>query len=88
MRNHKYKRLEDFLGKIPQHIYDTVLSFEQIEVIIIDKLPDSARIYPAWWKSHSHCKSWENGGFEIKEISLKLCYVVFKKVNQKTTPSG
>jgi len=45
----KYTPLENYLRSLPKSQREVILSFEQIERIINDKLPPSAYEYLAWW---------------------------------------
>ena len=48
------------------------LSFDQIEMILEFKLPDSAYKYAAWWSnplSHIQAAAWENAGYKATNIS-------------------
>lgn len=44
-------------------------SFTEIEQVLGFGLPDSARLYPAWWSNgggHSHALAWEAAGFQVR----------------------
>lgn len=44
-------------------------SFTEIEQVLGFGLPDSARLYPAWWSNgggHSHSLAWEAAGFRVR----------------------
>lgn len=60
-----------------------VLSFDQIEIIIGQKLCDSAYKYPAYWhpsETHTITLSWINEGFELDKVDLVEKQVAFKRV--------
>lgn len=65
----KYTPLEKYLANCGKD--EISLNFSEIETIIGAKLPDSARVYPAWWSNvgessnaHSHAYSWHNAGYK------------------------
>lgn len=56
------------------------MTFNQLEEIIRNKLPDSAYIYEAWWandKTHSQAKAWLNAGWKTKSPQLREKRVTF-----------
>jgi len=60
------------------------LTLEQIEIIINDELPPSARKYDAWWRdpaSHPHVENWVDIGWkvEVHHDKGRVSWVVFKK---------
>lgn len=62
----KYERLHSyFAGKSESYV---VLSFEELERILDDKLPASAYQYPAWWSNsttaaHPYSRAWTDNGY-------------------------
>ncbi len=61
-----------------------VLSFNEIEKIIGDKLPQSAFKYEAWWSNnydHSQAITWMDAGYRTDFVSdtLKMENVIFIK---------
>lgn len=57
----KYNPLMQFLMKQPSQKRQLDLTLSQIEAIIGDSLPDSARKYAAWWANdttHVQAKAW------------------------------
>jgi hypothetical protein len=60
------------------------LTFSVIEEIIHDSLPQSARIYRAWWandrKGHVHAASWLDAGWEVETVDLERGVVTFAKL--------
>lgn len=81
----KYYALEQYLDRIDSS--NITLSFEDIERIIGEPLPASARKYAAWWannsEGHSHANSWLNAGAKVEEVKLGE-FVVFSKSTIKT----
>ncbi len=80
----KYYALEQYLDGIDSS--SITLSFEDIERIIGESLPSSARTYVAWWannsKGHSHANAWLNIGAKVERVKLGG-FVVFSKLNEK-----
>lgn len=76
----KYLALEQYLERNCN--LKIKLSFEDIEKIISEPLPASARKYTAWWannsEGHSHANSWLNAGAKVEEVKLGE-FVVFSK---------
>lgn len=78
----KYSGLKRFLGLHREE--KVTLTLEQIEMIIDDGLPPSARKHHAWWRGssfHSHVKSWSDIGWSVEVYSEKgsIAWVVFKR---------
>lgn len=62
-----------------------VLSFEQIEEIIGDKLPEAATKYRPWWGNEKgntsrQCHAWMDAGWEVDKVDLPSRIVRFRKV--------
>ena len=61
------------------------LSFAQIDAIVPDRLPDSARIYGAWWApfdgspSHVQAEAWEAAGYRVDKYDLHAKTVTFTR---------
>ena len=71
----KYTPLENYLRGLPVNQREVVLSFEQIERIINDKLPPSAYGYQQWWDNekegnHVNARAWANAGWKIKSVDF------------------
>lgn len=68
----KYYALEQYLEKIDSP--NITMSFEDVERIIGESLPESSRKYTAWWannsKGHSHANAWLNVGAKVKQVKL------------------
>ena len=62
------------------------LTFAQIETILGDSLPASARKYSVWWANektlttHVQCKSWLDAGFETQHVDLAQQTLDFQRV--------
>ena len=77
----KYGGLADFLAATPD---DSIrLTFGQIEAIIGDRLPDSARHHRAWWanttSSHPHARSWLDVGWRVDAVDLSAELATFTR---------
>jgi hypothetical protein len=75
-----YSKLTEWLNN-PQFI---VLTFEQIEKIIGDKLPDTATKYQPWWGNEKgnlsrQCGAWMDAGWEVDRVDLNNRIVRFRK---------
>jgi len=62
------------------------LSFAEIERIIGDSLPASARRHPAWWANerdgtHLHARSWLDAGHETQRLDLNGATVEFVRTS-------
>ena len=57
------------------------LSFDEIEKILDDKLPESAYQYREWWqdKGHSHSYAWLEAGWSFKSVDFGNT-VTFEKI--------
>jgi CBS domain-containing protein len=57
------------------------LTFEQIEGIIDSPLPDSARVFRAWWANdtvgHTHSILWLDAGWRVESVNLSEEWVRF-----------
>lgn len=80
MRGEKYLQLQQYL-KLNSLEYIT-LSFEEIEMILGFKLPNSAYKYSAWWSnnigSHTQAHSWRDVGYRTESVQVGN-QVIFKK---------
>jgi hypothetical protein len=77
----RYSKLTEWL-KNPRLIF---LSFEQIEEIIGNKLPDAATKYRPWWGNEKgnasrQCSAWMEAGWEVDRVDLNARIVRFRKV--------
>lgn len=77
----KYDALREHLDAAPQPVLR--LSFTDIERILGEVLPPSARTYPAWWANeapggmHSHARSWLEAGYRTQHLDLNAQTVEF-----------
>jgi hypothetical protein len=67
----KYSLLGEYLRLKDEK--NLILTIEEIEKIIDDKLPKSALVYPEWWandKTHIQGRCWLSVGYKTCEIRL------------------
>ena len=80
----KYDPLLQFLAKSNELFLK--LSFTEIEKILGNSLPSSARRYSAWWanqqvEGHVQSNSWMDAGFQTETLDLNAGTVSFRKIN-------
>lgn len=77
----KYQPLLEYLSNSSQR--DVTLTFCQIEVLIGENLPESARVKRAWWSNRSkgalQASAWMKAGYLVEKLSLDEEYVRFCK---------
>lgn len=76
----KYDPLFDHLSRRRELLLR--MSFADIERIIGDSLPASARRHRAWWVNerdgtHAHARSWLDAGTETRHLDLNSATVEF-----------
>ncbi len=79
-KNNKFERLKDFFYELKED--EITMTFNRIEKIIGEKLPDSAYKYPAYWspsETHTITKCWIEQGYTILHLSMNLQQITFKK---------
>ncbi len=78
----KYEPLGSFLRR--QTTDEVLVSFEQIERIIGDKLPASAHEHRAWWSNNPNnsvmTKAWIEAGFRSEQVDMDGRKLVFRRV--------
>ena len=80
-----YSKLQIFFYFIPNHILTITLSFNQIETIIVGKLPSSS-IQRQWWENSDQyadrpqAKAWLNARFKVDEVNVKNGWVRFSRI--------
>lgn len=89
----KYQNLADYLGNLS--VTQAKLSFSEIEHLIGENLPPSAKTHQAWWAnsrtkdSHTWAHLWLKAGWERTKLSLSGKWVMFQQVNlPKDNPSA
>lgn len=77
----KYQPLLEYLRRSNQS--EVTLSFTQVELLINDILPDSARSKRAWWSNRSkgalQASAWMEAGYLVEKLDLDEEYVTFRK---------
>lgn len=81
---HKYDPLEKFLINMHPAISEFTLTFEQIEIILGDKLPPSAFKHRAWWSNEIDgilvaVHSWMNAKWMVDTVDQKAHWVRFRR---------
>ncbi|MBN9388720.1 MAG: hypothetical protein J0I20_11760 [Chloroflexi bacterium] len=80
--NGKYEPLQKWFLDQPKETGIIHISFKEIERVIGQKLPYSARTYPAWWangdNSHYHAKSWLDAGWKVESVNFDGEVVSFR----------
>lgn len=77
----KYDPLRDYLTETDEVLVR--LSFVEIERILGDQLPPSARTRSAWWANepsggrHVQARSWGNAGYQTQNLDLDAGSVEF-----------
>jgi hypothetical protein len=80
----KYTPLEKYLSDLPESTREITLTFEQIEKILADKLPQSAYDHRAWWANerdgnHVHAHAWLNVGWKVESVDQNRVWVKFQR---------
>ena len=81
----KYENLTVHLVETNPKDSPLTLTFDQIERIIRAPLPESARLYQAWWanqsgRGHSQAYSWACAGWRTSDLDLENEKVTFRYV--------
>lgn len=83
----KYQPLLEFLRGSNQS--EVILSFTEIEALMNDTLPDSARSKRAWWSNRSkgalQASAWMEAGYCVEHVDLDGQQVTFRKPTTKLT---
>ncbi|BAZ31856.1 hypothetical protein NIES4074_43290 [Cylindrospermum sp. NIES-4074] len=81
----KYQLLLDFLRGSQQN--DVILSFAEIETLIHDSLPDSAKTKSAWWSNRKkgalQASAWMGAGYRVENVDFEQQQVRFVKPPEK-----
>ena len=77
----KYQPLSDYLRRSGRQ--DVTLSLAEIEEILGDRLPDSARCQRAWWSNRSkgalQASAWMGADYVVKHLDLESGTITFQK---------
>ncbi len=86
-RGRKYRALHACLFNLTTREWRA--SFSEVEAVIGDKLPPSARYYQAWWandSTHSQGAAWAAAGWETAEVDLARETLLFRR--KRTSDPG
>jgi len=77
-----YTPIKIFLSELPARQTEITLTYEQIEVLLKDRLPPSAYQYPAWWENekggrHVQAHAWLNAGWKVEKVDQVNKWVRF-----------
>jgi DNA-binding transcriptional regulator YiaG len=77
----KYQPLLEYLCGSNQH--EVTLTFAQIEALMNEALPESARSKRAWWSNRSkgalQASAWMEAGYRVEDVDLDRQQVTFRK---------
>jgi hypothetical protein len=82
-RPRKYEPLAEHLAALPRSRNEVTLSFADVERIIGDDLPPSAREYRQWWENQdrgSHAPLWLAAGFKVDSVDFSRERVRFTRL--------
>lgn len=67
----KYQALQDHLFSLSDTAWQT--TFEEIEKVIGDSLPESARKHQAWWANQGsgHSQYWQRAGWKTADVDVE-----------------
>lgn len=79
----KYKPLNELLTRaVKGDIREIQMKFGELEILLGDQLPESARSDSAWWTDtpeNLHAEAWREPGWRVDEVDLVDEQVVFRK---------
>jgi len=81
----KYDPLAMFLVATPGHANEITLSFQQIEQIIGELLPESSVKHRAWWgnetkpTTHVQARAWMDTGWRASKVDQAEKWVRFRR---------
>jgi DNA-binding XRE family transcriptional regulator len=85
----KYYALHEYLRPLPQS-EPTTLTFAEIEAIIGDVLPPSARVSRAWWANSTtpQGRAWLDADWLVDAVDVEAAWVVFRpaRITYRITP--
>ncbi len=83
----RYAPLADWLQGQPGRVDSVPLQFDEIELIIGDDLPASARTHRAWWandsQSHPQSRVWLDAGWRSTFINMTEGRVTFARIRER-----
>lgn len=81
----KYQALLEFLRDSNQN--EVILTFAEVEALINNVLPNSARSKRAWWSNRSQgalqASAWMEAGYRVENVDLDEQRVTFRKPTTK-----
>ncbi|MEG4529390.1 helix-turn-helix transcriptional regulator [Microcoleus sp. D2_18a_D3] len=82
----KYQSLLDYLRE-NRHLDEVTLNFAEIEALLNDALPPSARTQQAWWSNRKkgalQATAWMEAGYRVETVDLDSQRVTFRKLIPK-----
>lgn len=79
----KYQPLNELLARAAKgDIREIQMKFGELEILLGDQLPESARSDSAWWTyapGNLHAEAWVEPGWRVDEVDLVDEQVVFRK---------
>lgn len=87
----KYKPIHQHLAALKLQQWHA--TFDEIECILQDRLPRSAKTYPAWWaneKSGSHVQaaSWLEAGWQTRDVNIEKQSLIFERIENSRRASA
>jgi hypothetical protein len=83
----RYAPLAIWLQSRPPTQDRVALTFEEVEAILGEGLPHSARRHNAWWANdtvgHSHSREWLDAGWRRAQVSLSEERVIFARIKER-----
>ena len=74
-------------GQVETGLNKRVLTFEEVENIIEDKLPPSARQHRSWWANatvgHTQSQQWLEAGWRVSNVNISEERVVFSRIDDR-----
>lgn len=85
----RYAPLAVWLQRQDQSTSKVSLTFQDMEQIIQDELPPSARQHRNWWSndavSHTQSQQWLEAGWRVSNVNISEERVVFSRINNRQT---
>ena len=79
----KYQPLLDYLHECD--LGEVTLTFAEIEALMNDRLPASARTKRAWWSNRTkgalQAEAWMEAGYRVEDVDLDEQKVTFRQAN-------
>lgn len=79
----KYNILQEHLFSLEDAVWKA--TFSEIENVIGDRLPDSARKHQAWWANQSsgHSQYWQRAGWKTAEVDVENEKLTFVRMEDR-----